>query len=507
MPDLAGILSRFLEAVLRLLFPAAILVAIGVFVFLLIGRINLINSWNPDLGGVEPNVIYGIQRIIDGKPLYSNPNQPPYAVMMYSPLYFHTVAIVGKLLGVNPDEAIEVYRISRTMSLVFNLLFIGILGWIAIRHFDLRISVAIIISSLLFSYLRITDFGRPDSLYHLTIIGTFALGFSYLGNRHTAYGLAAVVLSAVCLFTKQSGLIIPVILFFYLIFYDRSRLLIAVPTFLIAFGLLWLILSGNDYNFWQNVYQGVNNGISWDWFKRRILFFYLREIAFFSGLVLVLAVLFITKFTTPKHNLLGVALFGLFFFALLTALKWGSMPSYFTPFIALGWLSLAAYLYDNSLTLSADWRNALLGGVALCCFVTEVPSKYESYRLQSYNTEYKYAKQVTDYLKNDLRLKADERVLILINQQHLMERHFLNNLLFRNALIPSKDIFSCCAYPHKKFDYRELDKKMENGMVTYLVRSKGDVHIKLFKWDFNTFQKLKELNGYSVWKYAPDIPK
>ncbi len=500
MPQPTLILSRFLEFVLRLLFPAAVIIAIAVFVFLLFGRINLINSYHHDLGGIEPNVVYGIQRIIDGQPLYSNPNQPPYAIMMYSPLYFHSVAVVGKIIGTNPAIPIEVYRISRTMALIFSLGFIGLLGFIAIRHFNLSVSIAIILGSLIFSYLRITDFGRPDSLYHLNILVTLACGLEYLRDRKALFGILGVVMSVMCLFAKQSGLIIPVILFFYLAIFDFKRLLRALPIFLVSFALLWLLLSGDSYNFWQNVYQGVNNGISWDWFKRKILFFYLREIALFSGLVLVLAALFITKHSNSVHHLMGVALFGLFFFALLTALKWGSMPSYFTPFITLGWLSLAAYWYSDHLSLTTDMRNTLFGCIAICCLATEVPHKYKSYRFETSNKRYNAAKQAADYLKNELQLKAEEKVLIIINNQHLMEQHYLNNFLFHNAILPSKDIFTCCSYTPKKFDYTDLDAGIENGMVQYLIRSKGDKHQKFFSWDFDTFKKIKELDGYSIWK-------
>lgn len=499
MPEPAAILSRFLETVQRLLFPTAVIIAIGAFAFLLFGRIQLINSWSHDMGGIEQNVVYGIQRIIDGQSLYTDPNQPPYAVMMYSPLYFHAVAIVGKITGANPDNPMAIYHINRSVALIFNLLFIGLLGLIAVRHFNIPGLAAIIIGSLVFSYLRITDFGRPDSLYHLSILVTLASGLEFLRSRKALFGILAVIMSAVCLFAKQSGLIVPVILFFYLLIYERKNALLGLPIFLASFGLLWLLLSGNSYSFWQNVYQGVNNGISWDWFKRRILFFYLREIALFSGLVLLLAVLFITKFSKSVHHLLGVALFGMFFFALLTALKWGSMPSYFTPFITLGWIGIASYLYSDHIQLTTGMRNALLGGLAICCFVTEVPHKYNTFHFQSSNKRYLQAKQVTDYLKNDLQLQPNERVLTVVNGQHLIEQHFLNNFLFRNALLPTKDITTCCAYPLKKFDYTQLNQEIETGMVKYLIRSKGDNHKKFFSWEFKTFQKIKELDGYSVW--------
>ncbi len=496
------LLERLLTGILRMVFPLSVLVAVGVFLLLFLGRVGLISSYHHDLGGVEPNIIYGVQQLLDGKPLYSDPNQPPYAVVMYSPLYFHFTAAIGRLTNVNPHEPIEVYRISRSVAFFFNLVFIGMLLLILVRHFNIRVLVAMVVCSLVFSYLRITDFGRPDSLYHLMALMTMAGFLEYLKTEQQRWWVLASVLSVVSIFAKQSGLIVPFILLFYLMFYGNNfrQLLQTLGIMVISFAVLWLLFSGDSYVFWQNVYQGVSNGVSWDWFKRRILFFYMRELALFAGLVLALSALFLVRDYSNSKKFVGVAVLGFFFFALLTSLKWGSMPSYFTPFLTMGWIGITAWLYSDQQTIKYH-QDAVFGLVALCCFATEVPHKYNTFRDKEDTTAYYQSKQVANYLKEEANIQPTDHLLALVDKQYLMEKHFLNNFLFQHAILPSKDIFTCCSYPLKKFDYSILNKQAEHGLIKYLVRNKNASKATFFHFKFQDYEKIKVLDGYEVYRY------
>ena len=57
----------------------AVLLAVVAWHFAL--RVQLIADHRVDLGGAEINVVYGAQKILLGRPLYEDPEQPPFDVM------------------------------------------------------------------------------------------------------------------------------------------------------------------------------------------------------------------------------------------------------------------------------------------------------------------------------------------------------------------------------------------------------------------------------------------
>src|SRR5687767_7872142 len=86
-------------------------------------RVSLLFLPTPDLGGVENNVIYFIQRLITGESLYSNPSNPPYAIAQYGPIYYYVCAAIAKIFGVGADDVLNVFISSRVLSLICNVLY------------------------------------------------------------------------------------------------------------------------------------------------------------------------------------------------------------------------------------------------------------------------------------------------------------------------------------------------------------------------------------------------
>jgi hypothetical protein len=58
------------------------------------------NLHDPDIFGVEQNVIFGIQRLVSGDKLYANPEQAPFSSILYSPLYY---ILTAKAAPTAPD--------------------------------------------------------------------------------------------------------------------------------------------------------------------------------------------------------------------------------------------------------------------------------------------------------------------------------------------------------------------------------------------------------------------
>ena len=98
-----------------------------VFCIYLLYRLLLISNPYPDLGGVENNVVYFIQRLLSGELLYTDPEKVPYSITQYSPFYYYITKSIGNLLGIQADEVMRVFMLSRSVSLCLNLLYAGII--------------------------------------------------------------------------------------------------------------------------------------------------------------------------------------------------------------------------------------------------------------------------------------------------------------------------------------------------------------------------------------------
>lgn len=67
----------------------------------LIIRLLLIVSEGTDIAGIEQNVIYSIQVLLDNGKLYSTPSTPPYSITQYTPIYFISAVSPRKLWACN----------------------------------------------------------------------------------------------------------------------------------------------------------------------------------------------------------------------------------------------------------------------------------------------------------------------------------------------------------------------------------------------------------------------
>jgi hypothetical protein len=68
----------------------------------LVARIGLIPRHVHDIGFSEMNVVDGVVRLLEGLPLYGDPEQPPYDILQYAPLHYLVSAGAAKLLGIDP---------------------------------------------------------------------------------------------------------------------------------------------------------------------------------------------------------------------------------------------------------------------------------------------------------------------------------------------------------------------------------------------------------------------
>ncbi|WPP48043.1 hypothetical protein [Catalinimonas niigatensis] len=484
----------------------------GCFLTVLILRIYLIFGYQSELGGVESNVIYTILRGVAGYDIYSNPEKPPFSITQYSPLYYYATIGICKVLQITSDQVHEVYVVSRSFSLLCNLIFAAICYWILGGVFRIKGILRWLAGIFSFAYLEVESFSRPDSLYNLFVLLTIWIFLSFLQNKEKREGLYFFVVAAsfsiVTLFVKQSGIYLPLILLFYILFFLPSwkHFLLAALVMATTGGLLLWITAGDGLSiFFQNVIGGVNNGISYNWWVKRMLINHLQRENIFDILGLFLGLWYLVNTKIHEHRFLGLCALTMFLFANVTGIKIGSAPNYFTEFLATTFILISIFVHQNKgfVQQIPKIRNhcPLL---LLLTFIFTLGLRtlflvhtYPKFSFITYQT-YLANQEVANFLKED-GLAADDLVFTTTHRYD-----FLNKLLFRNCAFPQKEIV--VVNPSGVFDYAAFYETIQSGKLKYFIMRQDGLYEEpgvdenFLGVDFSSFQLVGVLQGYSIYK-------
>ncbi len=482
------------------------------FLFILILRVYMIFPYQSDLGGVESNVIYTTLRGMAGYDIYTNPEKPPFSITQYSPLYYYATIGICKALLISPDQLHQVYEVSRSFSLLCNLVFASICVWILGGIFKVKGVLKWLAGIFSFVYLEVESFSRPDSLYNLFVLLTIGIFLSFLQKEEKTarvrFFILAASFSIITLFVKQSGIYLPCLILFYTLFLFPSwkYFMLAVLVMAMTSGLLLWTTTGNDIGvFFQNVIGGVNNGISYQWWIERMLVKHLQRESIFDIFGLFLGLWYLAKGKNHSHRFLGLCALTMFLFANVTGVKIGSAPNYFTEFLAITFIMIIVFVYDhrNSIQqipkLQKHYPILLLLGFIFTLglrtlFLLKTYPKFKSIDYGTYLAD----QEVVKFLKED-GLEGDDLVFTTTHRYD-----FLNKLMFRNSAFPQKEIV--VVNPSGAFDYAAFHEAVQNGTLKYFImREDGSyedpgVDATFLGVDFGSFQHIKDLQGYSIFK-------
>ena len=81
----------------------------------------LLVSRSQDIYGIEQNVVYSLQLLFADKPLYTNPQEPPYNVVQYTPAYYGIADVLASIFRVSADNVYGVYLLARGLSISFGI--------------------------------------------------------------------------------------------------------------------------------------------------------------------------------------------------------------------------------------------------------------------------------------------------------------------------------------------------------------------------------------------------
>ena len=469
-------------------------------------RLKVIFLVNPDVGGIENNVIYSTLRILAGYPLYQNPEQAPYAITQYSPIYYYLTAGLSRLIGFTADDVYEVYAVSRSISLLAN----GFYAWGIIRLarcVQLPASVSVLAGILAFTLLPPQSYGRPDSVYNALAIWTvWAVARWRISNSASLVNydsVLAALLTALALFSKQSAICLPIMVSVYLILCSNRpwQIVSFLGWFILFLGILYICLFRQDLSLiYANIVRGVSNGIDLANFRYNLVDHYLRPFAWLVIPSLAISARYIA-FEQGPRQFLGLATLVFFLFALATGLKLGSALNYFTEFTGLSCLLIADMLWQLRTTHS-DWAKAGRLGLVLAV-VWVVPINAMNFNWQRTfgipvdMTQYQREKTVAQYIKSELR-NCDSCLVY----STLYNTSYLNSFLFQRCIVPQQEIIIESTYPRKLFDYTDLDRAAQDGRIQFVVSHDTETETPLAPPIYlANYKPIKSLEGYTVYKF------
>lgn len=487
----------------------------------LVTRVVLLFFYNSNFGGVDQNVIYGIQRLLLSEPLYQDTESGLYAIMQYTPLYYYVVYGISRLFGIGAYEVQSIYILTRSIALVFSLATVGM----AVLTIKIYYPQKHLLWLLGFGAMIIPTshyFLRGDSLHFFLFASSVYFFILYTYHHKWLFFFLSSFLAALAILTKQSGILLPFIIGFYLLFIEKKIIksfVFGVFCVLIGWFLLHFLIHGEYLLFYKNAYLGLKNGFSISfWIDMFSSQFYLDIFPHYI-LGMLMVYLFLFKNIAKEHKFNAYAILLSLLFAMLTGLKIGSSSNYFTEFMYMILISVPLlirynyiyYSFENpkiqriniyNITLFALYVFYLSRGVAL------FSSVFIERWMKSYHNEYLTHQKIYWYLKNEKKIKNEEYLFCTF-------RGFTDNFFIKNQLLATKDVISqvYLANPNT-FNYQLIIEKQNKGLFKYIITDAEnkellykDIAIPFIKLDKNSFTLIKIIDTYAIYEYKASTSK
>ena len=221
----------------RILLLGCLLLAAAFFLsFLYIGFSTL--NYPFHLEWMEGQIIDVVQRVVDGKPLYTPP-AIEYVPFIYTPLYYYVSAFAALFTGVDFFPA----RLVSFLSAIG----IGAIMYAWLRKENVARLQSLVAAGLFFATYKLSgrwfDVARIDSFFLLLTLSGLFVFFHYHGRKTC---ILAGMLLAAAFFTKQAAVMmaVPVLLAWLLIDWRKSVMTGGV--------MALLILAGCAVLYWQS---------------------------------------------------------------------------------------------------------------------------------------------------------------------------------------------------------------------------------------------------------------
>lgn len=476
-------------------------------------RLLIIFSKGTDIAGIEQNVIYSVQVLMDSGKLYFFPSDLPFSITQYTPLYYYLCSFTAYLTGFDPTDIPSLYVIGRIWSLLFNFITAIFIFKIGNNLLKLHKNTSYLLFLMSFVYAFAHNFAvRPDSLQDMLGIASLYFFMKYYhkldsGNHNTGLLALVTLLTALSFFAKQSGLQFIIIFLGFSILNKDWRTFIKLSLLsLVIYGTLMLFFRIMYPSFLHNIFGGVANGINIDNYIKFILTKNLFILTVWPLIILTLFI-FIKNNTIFKGNtterLLSLAALGSLIFAAVTALKMGSTVQYFIIFINLSLLIIAKNFEEQKF-------NTLFQLYLIVVVFAYAGQNIKIIRNFDHNPylekQRSAARKVVDYIRKN-RIEHSGRRLFanLSTDSTLPSRQQINNEFYDICILPQMDILEYSTGPMKVMNYKSIADMMQSGEIEYLIesvpKSKFSIISNLDKIKNENFKPLKEIDGYMIYQY------
>jgi hypothetical protein len=515
---------RFLKVALLL----ACIVSCGAFLLMLALRIKLTATVNSDIGGVEQNVVYALQLMLDGKSPYPDPAALPFYINQYTPAYLYVCYLVALITGAGTHDIHQLYLIGRIWTLLFNILAMLALYRIALKFFRLPQTLAIFLGCASFVFIYRQGFcARADSMMDACMLWAiyYFLDFINGGNlKHIARLWLPFALASLSIFVKQSGVQLPAIMLGFLLFYCPFKTFlratgIAALLFVVPFAALTLYYGEP---FLKHVVGGVDNGISYLWVKNFLWGNGLKTKVILPALICgYILIVRLGLFRGPlSARFLSFCAGSMFLFNAAISFKAGSNIQYFFVFTNLSLLLIVYYFFGRYYTTGEKLRGfyqhaaaVFSTGFVFMLMLANLAHQVNWIKQVEFDqkpvivAKEKAAARVAAFVRS--RLAPGHYVFAnLSNEREDLSycgRRGINNLLYGLCAVPGLDVLDVSTVRSKVFGYTNFSKNLQEGTISHIIEgspaNKSGIP-DLDETRSRYFKPVKEMDGYTVYEYT-----
>ena len=332
---------------------------------MLLNKLLLVVTFRYEIAGLEPYFSYLVLKADSGQ-LFSDPEQYPFIVTQYSPLYFYLVNSIAMLLeffGVH--EVRGVYITGRSINLLCNLLTCYVVFRFFVRTWKIETWQAGILGLFLFNLFINHNIGvRPDSLKLLWLTLMYIHTYKFIvGQNDRDIGIMSGY-AFLALLTKQDALV-HVLIALFILFTHRHFLKSVIYGLIIGGSTALVMLLLSDWSFHQvmkNLVGGISQGANFNWFKEIIRLNYLT----FPVQIIFLIAITAYVLAYLRNKLMALPLLLLYGATTAALFKWGSNFNYFIDFQLLAVVLIFYVVFVEGKWVGLKW--ILLGGLILIYF-------------------------------------------------------------------------------------------------------------------------------------------
>ncbi len=472
-----------------------------------IERLFIIFSYEAHTAGIDNNFDYPIIRSLAGFSLYPDPEDYPYAVNPYAPLFFILCKWVAFLLNVNPMDTITVYWVSRSVSLLADIGTCFIFFRMLKQHIKASNFLSIACISLFFCIISFLGYtiNRSDSLFLFFYCCTIYTLIRFSKSNTIWTPILSAALTTLCIFSKQNGISLLVLVPAWYYFGKNYRSIVVFlisAAFFITFTFLYFEYVYTNHHFSSHIIDALKNKIDPRWFY--IYVFKLMASTYLTLLIaasLIIALKSIAENNQSMLRRLGILCILQFLISTALSFKWGSSLGYYNESFLLGFIVIATYctIVIPHESLKRISSIAVYSYPALFIFIFHMTAQLYFFFLND-NIEtkniYKEQVQIGSYIKK--AIGTENKYVIDLSDANL---NFFKNILFKESAAPNIDAVWCCTLPDSIFNYSGLLEGLKNGKIMFLIKGKDAVVNNVWGVDIQHYRKDTTFTKYSIYRY------